>query len=129
MDTIDAQSRFTVVNVTVPASTNDLVTTVTLPNGFLDSVILLWPPGANALVGSRIVYAGAQIVPWPLSAAATFALGNGERLTIPIGMYMPGPIAIHNQNNDLLQHTIYQTLVWHTYADTSAPTTLPTVVA
>lgn len=129
MDTIDAASRFTVVNVTVPASTNDLVTTVTLPNGYLDAVILLWPPGANALVGSRIVYAGAQIFPWPLSAASTFALGNGERLTVPIGMYMPGPIAVHNQNNDVLQHTIYQTLVWHTYDVAPTLAQIPTVVA
>lgn len=129
MDTIDASSRYTVVNVTLPAKTADNVTTITLPNGWLDAVTILWPPGANALVGMRVVYAGSQIVPWPLTSAATYALGSGERLTIPVGMYMPGPIAVHNINNDNVQHTIYQTFVWHTWDAAPALAPISTVVA
>jgi hypothetical protein len=129
MQTIDVATRHTVVNVAVPASTADAVTTITLPNGWLESVIVLWPPGANALVGMRLVYNGAQIVPWPLSAAATFAVGSGERLVLPVDMYTPAPIQVHNTNTDLLTHTIYQTFVWHTYDPTTLPAVIPTVVA
>lgn len=115
--------------ISVPKSTSDQTGTVTLPNAWVDSLTIFWPPGGVGLVGVRIVYNGVQIVPW--DATTKWIFGHDERFAIPIDMYMPAPIGIHTRNSDKVAHTVITTIQWRDYnasVRVAPPAPIPVVV-
>lgn len=128
MDTIDPGTKFSALNITTPKKTLTLDTNITLPNAWVEKVIILFAPGHVLLTGVAIRYNGNTILPF--DGVGQFIFGDNERLTFPIDMYMPARITVRTVNTDTLAHGHVVTFQWHTYKDAGvtplAP--IPTIV-
>jgi len=112
--------------VATPANTNDQSTTVDLGFTMLQSILVLWPPGVNALMGIRFTLDGVQIV--PANAAATFIFDSQARRPFDVGMLLRHPIVIHTHNGGASAHTLFVTFVLTDVvlpSDTQPATALP----
>lgn len=129
MDAITPDWQYQLVSVTVPARTNSATTALTLRNGWLDSVSILFAPGHNGLTGVRLFYNGNVILPW--DGVGTYIIGSAERLNFDVGMYVPAPITIDRHNADNVQHQHVITFRWKPYQQIKsgiAPADFPTVI-
>lgn len=114
MRTIDAATRHTQVGITTAKSTGNFNTTVQLANAYVDAVSILFAPGHAVLTGVRIQYGGNTILPW--DGVGGYIVGDNERLSFDVGMYMPGVITIGTHNGDTISHGHFVTFHWHTWA-------------
>lgn len=117
MDTIDAAAKTAVLNIPTARLSTVVTAAPSLPNGWVDRISILFPPGSVAKHGVAVKYGGNTILPF--GQEGSFILGNAERLTFDVGMYMPGPISVTTQNADTFVHTVYLTFYWHTYVPQS----------
>lgn len=106
MDTLDVSAKYLVTSVTRAAHATG-TTTVRIGDRIADSVTVFFTPGHVGLVGVAISYAGLQLLPYGQSGS--FVLGDNERLTYELGMYLPGPITVTTRNQDSAAHTVQLT--------------------
>lgn len=123
MDTIDLATKHSAVSISTAAKQLSKLTTITLPQAWVEAVTILFAPGHVLLTGVRLKYAGNVILPY--NGVGSFIFGDNERLAFDIGMYMPGLITIETTNTDTVGHAHIVTFRWHTWKPDAPPALVP----
>lgn len=106
MDTLDVSAKYLVTSITRARHATGS-TIVSLGDRIAESVNVFFTPGHVGLMGVAISYAGVQLLPYGQSG--TFIIGDNERLTFELGMYLPGPVTVTTRNQDSAAHTVQLT--------------------
>lgn len=109
-DAIGAQTttvKHQTTTITTPARTSG-VTTVNLgASRLVRAVTVFFAPGHVGLTGVAIANAGIQLVPW--QQPGTYLYGDSERIEVPMGLFLVGPITVQTINADTYPHTVQLT--------------------
>lgn len=115
--------------ITTPANTNDKQTSINLGLVTLESIVVLWPPGQNALIGVAASLDGVWLIPW--NQSGQFVFDSNNRRTFDVGMLLDHPLIIHTHNGTAASHQTFVTLVSidvQLQGDITPPAALPTLM-
>lgn len=117
MDTIDLAHKQQILNITNAARQTKTTLFSWPPDIELEKVDMLFLPGHGGLTGVRINYGGTTILPW--GQTSSFVFGASERLGLPIGLYIAGPLSIVTTNTDNVAHLTQLVFYYHEFAPDS----------
>lgn len=116
--------------IVTPANTNSKSTLINVGLVMLQSVVVLWPLGQNALIGVAFTLDGVPLVPW--NQPGSFVFDSGNRRTFDVGMLLDHPLVCLTHNGTSAAHQTFVTLVYTDavlQGDTTPPEPLPVLSA
>lgn len=125
VDSIDPQSKTIVSTIATNAKASKNTIITILPDIILEKVSILFPAGHAGLTGVRLVYGGVALLPW--NQLTQFIIGDSERLSFDIGMYVSGPITVATTNADTAAHSHFLEFTYHEYREQNAVVSLTPV--
>lgn len=107
MDTIDVSAKYLRLRIDTPRKVATQTNVFPLGERILESLSVLFPLGHAGLTGLRVNYNGVAVLPW--NQPTQFVVGDNERLTFEMGLYVSAPLSIVSVNNDNVAHSLYLT--------------------